>query len=482
MAITVKGQPNTLTPLYNDISFYVDSTNKAKAGFRYLFKLVVVGSSNQPIFKAPPRPVDGYGVFNAGEALQCLASYDIQPQSTAAFEAANSRVRFSVKVGEEYLAEFPVSSWTQQTTGLYTGKVNLTGLTGHTFIVGDQVQFNQNDGGVSIPTLEGLFTVLQITSTTITIDLNYYLIDGLTPVAGKIYYSDLRKVQVLDIRSIEGFTAFNGAYDKKEFNGIDWDDYKFEDTTASQRFITGMPNNFRLTDEQHAFFNIATLGDTNSNYLLVVNSNGETFKSDILASASNRLMQIPVSPANMSLTLVYGTFPLVKDDTEFYTIRVCTSDDEQVSELRQFYINRKCNQKGISLDFVDSKGAIGSFIFPLKAELNHENTKERAEFDEGDLDTEKEKFQYYEIEGGEKVIRSQKEESWLLTTDWLTNAEMIYFNELIDSPCVVLCENGVAVGRVDVVTASTKTPHPLKKKLTNRQIEVKWSKQTEVNI
>ena len=281
MAITVKGQPNTLTPLYNDISFYVDSTNKAKAGFRYLFKLVVIGSSNQPIFKAPPRPIDGFGVFKAGEALQCLASYDIQPQSTTAFEAANSRVRFSVKVGEEYLAEFPVSSWAQQTTGTYTGKVNLTGLTGHTFIVGDQVQFNQNDGGVSIPTLEGLFTVLQITATTITIDLNYYLIAGLTPVAGKIYYSDLRKVQVLDIRSIEGFTAFNGAYDKKEFNGIDWDNYKMSDTTGAQRFITGMPNMFRLTDTQHAFFNIATLNDVSANYLEVTNSNGDIFKQMI---------------------------------------------------------------------------------------------------------------------------------------------------------------------------------------------------------
>lgn len=482
MAITIKGLPNKLTPLYNEVNFYVDSTNKAKAGFRYLFKLVVSGMTDQPIFKAPPRPVDGYGVFKAAEALQCLASYDIKPEEMAAFEATNSRVFFTVKIGEEYLAEFTVSSWAQQTTGMFTGKVNLTGLTGHTFIVGDQIQFVQNDGGLSIPTLEGLFTVLQKTATTVTIDLNYYLIDGLTPVAGKVYYSDLRKVQLLDLRSEEGYTAFNAAYDKDGFNSIDWDDFKMNDTTASKRFITGMPNGFRLSETQHAFFNIATLTNDSSKYLLVANSNGDIFKADILASVSNRLMQIPVSPANMSLTLISGTFPLIKDDTEFYTIRVVDVSGDLVSELRQFYINRKCNKKDITLDFVDSKGAIGSFNFPLKAELKHDNVKERAEFEEGDLDKAKETFKYYDLEGGEKVIRSQSENSWLLTTDWLTNAEMIYFNELIDSPCVIMCNEFEAIARVDVITASTVTPHPNKKKLTNRTIEVKFSKQTEVNI
>lgn len=482
MAIRIEGLPNKLTPLYNEVNFYVDSTNKTKAGFRYLFKLVVVGVSTQPIFKAPPRPGDGFGVFKAAEALQCLASYDIKPENTASFEATNSRVAFSVRMGEEYLAEFPVSSWAQQTTGAFAGKVNLTGLTGHTFIAGDQIQFVQNDGGISIPTLEGLFTVLQKTATTVTIDLNYYLIDGLTPVAGKVYYSDMRKIQFLDLRSEEGYIAFNGAYNKDEFNAIDWNEYKMNDETGAQKFITGMPNGFRLNETQHAFFNVATVLSTRTNYLEVINSNGDVFTAPIGATVSNRLMQIPVSPANMTLTLVSGTAGLIKDDTEFYTIRVKTADGYLVSELRTFYVNRKCNKKGISLDFVDSKGAIGSFNFPLKAELKHENTKERAEFEEGDLDTIAETFKYYDLEGGEKVVRSQREQSWILTTDWLTNAEMIYFNELIDSPCVILCNGFDAVGRVDVVTASTITPHPQKKKLTNRSIEVKFSKQTEVNI
>jgi hypothetical protein len=193
-------------------------------------------------------------------------------------------------------------------------------------------------------------------------------------------------------------------------------------------------------------------------------------------------MQIPVSPANMALTLISGTAPLVKPDTQFYTIRVKTSGGSLVSELRTFYINRKCNKKGIYLDFVDAFGAVGSFPFPLKAELKHDNTKERGQFEEGDLSAEGERFEYYTTKGGEEVIRSEKVEGWTLTTDWLTNAEMLYFNQLIDSPCVLMYEAGELVGRVDVVTASTVTPHPNKKKLTNRSIEVRFSKQNEVNI
>ena len=482
MAITVKGKPNTLTPVYNEVNFYVDSTNKAKAGFRYLFKLVVTGVTNQPIFKSPARPGDGYGVFKAAEALQCLLSYDMNSGSIYPFEAVNSHLEYVVKVGEEYLAEFPVSSWTQQTTGNYTGKVILTGLTGHTFQVGNQIQFNQNDGGVSIPALEGLFTVLARTATTVTIDLNFYLISGLTPVAGKVYYSDMRKIQFLDLLTLDTGIVFNAAFDKLLFNKTDFEDYKQTAATGDKKFITGMPNGFRLTESQHAFFNIATLETTAANYLEVINDAGDKFKMDISASASNNFMQIPVSPANMDLTLISGTNPLIKPDTQFYTIKIKTSGGAGVSELRQFYVNRKCNKKGIYLDFVDAFGAVGSFPFPLKAELKHDNSKERAQFEEGDLNPEEGEFKYFETQGGEEVIRSEKVEAWTLTTDWLTNAEMIYFNQLIDSPFVVMYSDGESLGRVDVVTASTVTPHPNKKKLTNRSIEVRFSKQTEVNI
>lgn len=482
MAITVKGKPDKLTPVYNEVNFYADSTNKSKSGFRYLFKLEVTGVTTTPIFKAPPRPGDGYGVFKAAEALQCLLSYDINPESVAAFEAQNSRVEFSVKIGEEYLAEFNLVSWVQQTTGNYTGKVILTRLTGHTFLVGDQIQVSQNDGGTSVPALEGLFTVLEKTATTVTIDLNFYLISGLTPVAGKVYYSDLRKVQFLDLLTESGYVGFNAAFDKLEFNSISWNDYKQTTATNSKKFITGMPNNFRLSEDQHAFFNIATLGNSAAAYLEVTNDAGDRFKADIVADAPNLLMQIPVSPFNMALTLLAGSAPLVKPDTKFYTIRIKTSGAAGVSELRTFYINRKCNKKGIYLDFVDAFGAVGSFPFPLKAELKHDNTKERGQFEEGELVLENSKFEYYTKQGGEEVIRSEKVESWTLTTDWLTNSEMLYFNQLIDSPCVLMYEAGELVGRVDVVTASTVTPHPNKKKLTNRSIEVRFSKQNEVNI
>lgn len=482
MALTVIGTPNTLTPAFNEVNFYINSTNKSKRGFRYLFKLVVSGVATAPIFRSPPRPGDGYGVFKAAEALQCLMSYDIDPGGAAAFEASNSYVSFSVQYGEEYLGEFSLTSFSQQLTGNNTGKVILSGLTGHTFLVGDQIQVNQNDDGASIPALEGIFTVLEKTASTVTIDLNYYLVDGLTPVAGKVYYSDLRKVQYLNIEESTGFVAFNGAFSKLDFNAINWDSYKMNAATSSKKFLTNMPNNFPLTEEQHAFFNFASVGSSAPYELIVINDNGDQFKQVINPSGSNKVIQTAVSPAGMSLTLVAGTAPLIKPDTKFYTVRVRTSGGAGVSELRTFYVNRKCNKKQIYLYFVDSAGSVGSFAFPLKAELKHENTKERAEFDEGDLDAELSEFKYYTKQGGEEVVKSEKVESWLLTTDWLTNDQLIYFNDLIDSPCVLMYMGGEFAGRVDVVTASTTTAHPNKKKLANRQIEVRFSKQKEVNI
>ena len=97
----------------------------------------------------------------------------------------------------------------------------------------------------------------------------------------------------------------------------------------------------------------------------------------------------------------------------------------------------------------------------------------------------REKFGYNPETGGVQTIRSERKTGWSLTTDWLTRDQLIYFNEVLDSPKVFLIfSNGEqqTFEEVEVMPQTTKTNHPTKRKLQNRTIEVRFSLQREVNV
>ena len=62
MAQTTIASPQVLTPAYNPTKYIVDSTNKNKNGFKYIFDIYESGTANKiGEYKVLPRINDGYG-------------------------------------------------------------------------------------------------------------------------------------------------------------------------------------------------------------------------------------------------------------------------------------------------------------------------------------------------------------------------------------------------------------------------------------
>ena len=62
MATTIIAQPQDFTPAYNECKFIIDSTNKNKSGFRYIFEVFnSVTNDRIGYYKALPTYGTGYG-------------------------------------------------------------------------------------------------------------------------------------------------------------------------------------------------------------------------------------------------------------------------------------------------------------------------------------------------------------------------------------------------------------------------------------
>ena len=107
MSQTSIASPQQFSPAYNPLKFIVDSTNKNKSGFRYIFDIYESGTTNKiGEYKVLPRINDGYGEQDMSKLLQAKVSWDLDTQSTTSIAAPNSSYQYDVKVGEEYVAEF----------------------------------------------------------------------------------------------------------------------------------------------------------------------------------------------------------------------------------------------------------------------------------------------------------------------------------------------------------------------------------------
>ena len=485
MAITNKGAVGTFAPVYNPMWFYMDSTNKSRDGFRYIFDLYDAGTVNYTRYNPPPRPGDGYGQLDIAPILQCRIGYNADPNNLFAIAAKNSFFKYDLKIGEEYLASFTYTGYAQLTgTGTqFDGKVRLNGLVAHTFVVGDQIEVSQTDGGVAVPLLQSLFTVVYVPNTTsVVIDLNYYLVSGLPAMGGTIYYSDKRKVQVANLLTLSNYTAYNGALDVAEFNGYDFAARQMTAETGNKKFLTSMPDGFTLSPYANARFNLANMGTTVPYYLRIENSNGEVFRKDIAPDVTSQLMQVPVGAGDMSgSTVISGVLPVIKDTTTSYTVQVMNIRGVAVSEKRTFNIDRRCDSKEIILLFIDRQGSLAPFSFPLQAIHDNDFDREIYTAGNGGLNTTNSKYEYDPLSGGRTVIYSERKEGMTLRTNWLTWEQANYFEELLGSPVVLLRMRGGIYQAVEVVTATQPLQHVDKKKLINREIQVKYSNLNPIN-
>lgn len=483
MAITFKAGVGDFAPVYNKMGWLFDSDNKSKEGFRYIFDLYDAGTAAKTRYNPPPRPVDGYGQLDIAPILQCRLSYDASPGITTAIAAKNSYFKYDLKIGEEYLAAFTYTGYAQLTgTGTqFDGKVRLNGLVAHTFVVGDQIEINQTDGGVAVPLLQSLFTVVYVpNSTSVVVNLNYYLVSGLPAMGGTIYYSDRRKIQVPNLYTVSGYTAYNAAIDILDFNAYNFALRKMT-TVASNKFLTTMPDGFWIAPTSDIHFNLANMGTIVPYELAIETSDGHIYRKVLGTDITSQMMQIPVGSNNMgAAAIVVGTLPVIKATTTWYRVRVQNSGHQGVSEWRTFNIDRRCDAKDIQLTFMDREGSLASYHFPLQAIFNNDIEKEIYTAENGAFNLASQKYEYEPKRGGRETIFVERKEGMQLTTNWIEWDEADYFGELLASPVVFLRINGV-YQMVEVLTVSQPNPHPNKKKLQNRTVTITNANLNPVN-
>jgi hypothetical protein len=426
MATTIIAQPQDFTPAYNECKFIVDSTNVNNDGFRYIFEVFEAGTATRiGYYKALPTYGTGYGEQDLSKLLSNMVTFDFNPTITTFYDASNSYYNYDVKVGEEYIYEL------NYTASLVDngGSVRITAT--HAFQVGDQVNINQVDGGVANPGVEGLHTVIAITGTTnFTINALWADVTDAT-INGTVKYADNRKTITLNIVS---------TLDKHVFNGVqpwldmpNWDETDYELDGVTKEWLTNQPQTFSCTPSQDLWLNLRGDGVGINKRVYFENDNGDVFYKAI--AGGDYIKGVAVGPNNFgSLTVESGTAPLIKSDTKNYQVWYSDGAFNPVQSLAyEITIDRRPVITQYNILFLDRRGSWSSFAFQLKTyeKLNIKRetyNKDVPGFVSGA------QWQYQSYEQGTVNYNTQVSKTIDLNTNWMTEAQAYYFQELVTSP------------------------------------------------
>lgn len=102
MSITLKQAPPLFSPVYNEMVFVADSTNKTQANFKYIFSIFDKSLNLLARVKRFPEPVNGYGFCDVHRFLENYVTYDLTASQTGFYTNGNSYKEYTIYIGEEY--------------------------------------------------------------------------------------------------------------------------------------------------------------------------------------------------------------------------------------------------------------------------------------------------------------------------------------------------------------------------------------------
>jgi hypothetical protein len=427
MAMTIIAEPQDFTPAYNECKFIVNSTNVNNDGFRYIFEIFESGTANRiGYYKALPTYGTGYGEQDLSKLLSNMVSYDFNPTITTFYDAANSYYKYDVKIGEEYIYTL------SYTASLVNNGGNVRITATHAFQVGDQLNITQADLGVANPGVEGLHTVISITGTTsFTINALWSEVTDAT-INGSIKYADNRKdINLNEISTLDKY-VFNGAISWIDMPFYDQDDYVLDNNRAL--WLTDQPFTFSCTLGQDLWLNLKDNGLQLNERVYFTNDDGDVFYKSI--SGGDYIKGVAVGPNNYgSLTLVSGTAPLVKQDTKWYTVTYYDGAIIPTAKSATYRINidtRTLISESHIL-FLDRMGSWSSFAFQLKSYEKGNIKRETYNKDVPGYVTSSQ-WKYNTWEQGQTNFNTQVTKTYDLNTNWMSEAEANYFQQLLTSP------------------------------------------------
>lgn len=235
--------------------------------------------------------------------------------------------------------------------------------------------------------------------------------------------------------------AWNGVLTNTEFEAYDQDDYVINGATGAAKFLTNAPSQILIGED--SFYNLSFLqsNDGHSLDIKTYDKYDNLIHRYFMDSPSGSpgdfdeyYMSVGVGTRNLNYSTVKNSFapfavaqqPIIGPDVDYYTVQLVNHLVANVSELRTFKVDRRCNNFDLfRIHWHGLKGGFDSYSFGLKHDRTASISRQTITkpYKEGEVT-------------GQKVTGVDANDSYVFRCDWMTESEGTWLKELFLSETI----------------------------------------------
>ena len=277
--------------------------------------------------------------------------------------------------------------------------------------------------------------------------------------------------------------CFNGVFDANSF--LDFTTNKYVTINSSTIWLSDSPKIYtRIGEKLNLGF--MTRSVDNAYYLLIktYTING-TLQNTVtilnpyraISNRKDRSINVDVSyDWLISLTtgdLTSGTAPFINASTYYYTVEMTEDNLDAVTESRKIYIDEYCSKYSpIRFKFMNNYGKYDYFTFTGAKTKN--TAIKRNTYKSNANEWSGVNYNYNRMSRGVVQYETILDDTITIQSDWITEAESIWLEQLVTSPDVYIYEGNNLVS-VNITESSYATKYEASDQLFNLSISFQYS-------
>ena len=475
--VSIVTQPDEWAPVNRELWYQVDSASSSVSDFKYLFRIL---KKNEPFattnystlstYKVPPSP-GGYALFSPHQLLKSFFDYSVNPfQSgwTSSFVGGagsgipDGLVQYTINYGYEYNP-----SQDYYDVFYYNAtNVGLTFSTPHGLTAGDLITINKTNKQVNI-VYDGTASVVSIPNSYFAvIDKSWTGINTPNGTDGGIITNIFR----LNATASTRYT-YNGTRQYRErtknFNeyilGLTNNNKFLRNYPSQYKSINYGPNTTTNEYETVSLIVATSSGLTASVRFAMFNSSGvqqTTYSYNLPTNNLYKRLDVGVGTQNLSnsFSINWGS-----TNYDYYTVTYL-QNGVTASETLKYKLRNECSpynaNEWIRVLWLNRQGGWDYFTFTRDVKKSVSIT--RSEYNRI-LDWE------YEVgDRGRTIFATKAEEQYTIQSNWITDNEAQWLEELMTSPEVYIIGNDD-----ETLYSSSATAYKLPIIVTQNSYEVK---------
>jgi len=480
MAITTLATPQFLTPSFNPMYFYFNSTVSSQLGFRYI--ITVTNDTTSEVigtYKLKPIPNTLYGEIDIAKLVQTQLYNDFRQLTS--YVADGHQVSYSVTVDESYYVSLDfvdygfagAATWPSFSNPIVNpngfSRTMLAQGSAPIYSAGDVILVAQAPSVNFRPELDGIHTVLDVFLSAgvyyTVLDLGWIGSGGAS--AGVSSFADGQKTTVSGITtSVQ--KAYKGAFGFMTFKGYDHTQYICDGVT--KLFLTTINQDIRISRQKSTW--LSCYLDNAATHFVVFNIGGTLYRYGLAGMAENVIL-FDALPSTGIITQVFsgswiafvGTIDLT--NVTSYTVQIETNTGLAKSEEKTITLYNECDgHTTYDICFLDRLGSWVTIPFYKGSYMNQAVQRDDIRKKYGTLDGGN--WTYNATDNGDETYHVEETISYTVNTGILSQAECQYMRELLSSPQAFVSIDGGEFQSIKITSSvNSLSPISLKKLLTS---------------